>query len=639
MRLTLLNWKIHKDLTIDFDADVDLVLGLNGSGKTALNDAVEFVLLGTGKLAGISRKSELGSLVISDGADSCGVFLRFDEWSVTRSMDRAGKQTIKLQKSSGPMIDGKLRDQQQLLDSLLDVEEGQVRAVLDARMLLEGPENDRRAVLFGASGIEATEGDVIAAFAQHGLDGEDVRVAAQDVRMQGWRTAETLAGERRAALKRELAELTVPEPQHLFRHSALDAEKDSVDLRRCPLTMLDKKRETNAEALADALKSAGMDVGKAAEALRAKRAECERTYGEADILKKQAAADRPVMGLLELTLSTTSSEHKEAVEGHDACTAAREKIGDPISLTKLDKPKICPAIPGDFECPVTPTRLDKHRTKLQGTADDRAAAIEHADEQVELALARLNPARTARQEAQAALDAEKTLVHGLARLNEQCERLDDEVDDLAADHQKAEEAAATGGNPAFHQKRLDATLETIEARHRYDDVVAALERHEATVAGLEEKRGRADMIAQLLKPTGLETMLLAGLVGPLQAKLDEVGQFVGAMRITAELDVELVIGGVWRHFSQLSESQRERVAVAVQHAVASLAGFPLLIVDRIDHLDPMGKSACMKALASVSSQYQAVLALATLQGRQPTKAKAAGVTTWHLAGGDVVRVE
>ncbi len=640
MILKLRNWKCHRELDVDLSSPVDLMLAHNGDGKTSLVDALEFVLQGTGKLAGIDRKTELGMLVISDGQTDCAVELQLDDWSVIRRMNTEGTQKIKLQKGAdSPVIEGKLREQQTRLDEWLGVDEQQVRAVLDARVLLEGPEQARRALLFGVSGVEVTEQQVLEGFKIHDLEGDDVRVAAQDVTLQGWRSAETLAGERRAAAKRAVADLTVPEPQHLFRPSTSKPDADSLDLRKCPQTMLAKKREANEAALAEATLGAGMDVGAAAEALRAKRAELVRAEAEHVGLKAQAQAERPAMGQLELKLSGAHDELAEALSGFDACQTARDEVGDPISIAGIEKPKVCPAIPGGFECPVTPTRLNKHRTTLKGTQEARAEEIEQADDALDLARNRLDHARQRKADAEGALDTEKALVAGLASLGTKLDRLDGQVDELVADHTKAEAQAGSEGQRAFHQSRLDATLETIAARDRYDDQVAALERHETTVADLEEKVYRHDAITQLLKSTGLETQLLAGLIGPLQAKLDEIGVHVGAMRITPALDVELKWGEHWRRFTQLSESQRERMAVGVQHAVAALAGFPILIVDRVDHLDPMGKGACMKALASVAPQYQAVLALATLQSKTPTPAKVDGVTTWHLSAGAVARVE
>jgi hypothetical protein len=82
------------------------------------------------------------------------------------------------------------------------------------------------------------------------------------------------------------------------------------------------------------------------------------------------------------------------------------------------------------------------------------------------------------------------------------------------------------------------------------------------------------------------------------------------------------------------------MAIAVQHAIASLAGFPFLLIDRVDHLDAGGKGELLAALVEVSPNYQAVLALSTCQKAPPVAASLAGVTTWFTEGGNgVARVE
>ena len=144
---------------------------------------------------------------------------------------------------------------------------------------------------------------------------------------------------------------------------------------------------------------------------------------------------------------------------------------------------------------------------------------------------------------------------------------------------------------------------------------------------------RADKIAQALKADGIEATLLKQLIAPLAAKMNEVGKHTGAIRIGDDLSIEMEFDGKWRRWQQLSESGRERMAACVQHAIASLAGFPVLIIDRVDHLDSEGKRALLRALVDISPQYQAVLALATCQKSDPKPAKTVGVTTWFTEGG------
>lgn len=641
------NWKCHADVVLDLSANVDLVLGINGAGKSALLDAVEFALEGTGKLAGIHTKGDLGLLAITDDADECFVHLAFEggirAWGVSRTMDRAGKQTIRLHKAGELPIEGKMRAQESLLREMLGVDEAAVRAVLDARVLLEGPENDRRAILFGATGHAATETQIVACFAKLDLEGADARQAAQDVVRVGWRPAQELAGERRATKGRELSAMIEPIPLHEFRPGTLERGAEPMDLRRWPMADLERRRTANQQALASAIRGEGLDLGKAEEALRLKQDEQKRTEGERDLLVEQAKAEEgwQDLGMRQGALTHAVTELNEAQLGFDACDEQRQKLGDEAAIV-VEKPEICPAIPGGFECPATAARLAKHCTKLEAGEADRVESIATADEQLSLADTRLAHAMTKNADAQTLVDAESSRIQSLGRANDRLDAIDGELTTLEATVTEANEQESSSTQVAFHQARLDSAIESIEARKRFDEATAALETFEADQATAIEARERAVQIADALKPTGIESTLLADLVGPLQEKLDEVARFIGPMRITTALDIELHWQGRWKRYQQLSESMRERVAMAVQHAIASLASFPMLIIDRIDHLDPAGKAACMQALSHVSPSYQAVLAMATMQSETPTPAKADGVATWFLTDDGqtpVVRVE
>ena len=424
-----------------------------------------------------------------------------------------------------------------------------------------------------------------------------------------------------------------PKPQHEFRPGTLDRGADPMDLRQWPMADLERRRTANQEALAGAIRGEGLDLGKAQEALRLKQDEQKRIEGERDLLVEQAKVEEgwQALGMRQGALIHAETELNEAQLGFDACDEMREGLGDEAAVV-IEKPKLCPAIPGGFECPATAAKLTKHRTKLEAGQAERAESIATADEQLSLADVRLTHAMTQKADAQTLVDAETSRIQSLGRSNDRLDVIHGELTKLEATVREAQEQESSSDQVAFHQRRLDSTIESIEARKRFDEATAALETFADDRATKQEARERAVRIADALKPTGIESALLADLVGPLQEKLDEVAKIIGPMRITSTLDIELHWDGRWRRFQQLSESMRERVAVAVQHAIASLAGFPILIIDRIDHLDPAGKAACMQALSHVSPSYQSVLAMATMQSETPTPAKAAGVATWYLTG-------
>ncbi len=637
--LRLQNFKIHRDLTLELRTSdpVDLLLGRNGQGKSAIVDAIEFVLRGTGKLAGIHQKGDLGLLAVHDDATFCEVELLLDSGTgVTRKMKRNGASSIVIHQVDGPVIEGKLTDQQERLEDLFGFDDAKLTAVLDARRVLDGDTNQRRAVLFGATGAKATQAEIVKAFADLGLEGGDVLEAAQSVVSNGWRDAERIAGEKRAAKGRERTGLTQPEPQRFFLPSG---GKDEVDLNVWTLEKLAETKAAAEGALTKAIAAEGANVGAAEEALRAKTAERERAVDELEVLEAQAGATSETMRSV---LEDARREQVEANEGVEACRADVDKIeaAGGLGNQPIEKPKICPVIAGGPECPMTGKRLDTHRRAVSKGATERRAALSVANSELTLVKTRADTADQAVETAEQTLTAERERHGHIGRVNDRIERLDFEIEDAEKHLAGVKELSEQSGDPDFLRRRIARSVEIIEARKRYEvDVDAALT-FEADIAELNEKHRRADAIAQALKPTGIESALLKQLIGPFEAKLAEVGKHLGSIRVTGDLELELEWLGTWRRYQQLSESTRERLAIAVQHAIASLAGFPILIIDRVDHLDAAGKSALLKALVDVSGNYQAVLALATCQKRPPTPAKLAGVATWFTEGGSgIARVE
>lgn len=658
-KIKLVNWKIHKKLTLDLGESVDLLQARNGMGKSAIIDAIEFCLNGTGKLQGVQHKKDLGAQMVHDDASACSVMIQFDgDFGVERRMKRDGTQAVTLYRADRG-LEGPITVQQSLINRELNLDEAKLLAVLDARSIFTGTANQRKAVLFGATGQNATEAQVLKAFAALDLEGEDVNAAAAAVIEHGWRASEANAGTKRAEVKAILNGRQRPVAVRFFSPKGLDKE---FDLEKWTPEDLEAKRKVNQDSVDDIRTSEAIDYGARREVLRQKIEQSEVAQGAKDALIEAGRGVDSIEDLISCRepLESIAIEARELLEmaRNDERIARNERDGIPTleasaKAQVVEKPEVCTLIAGRPECPFAAAALKR----LQGTLD---AQLESASELLEQHTEQVSAAESVIKEAvkvvdmrsEECLQADEELrgvkgaydeeVERQRQMAEACvtiERLTSEVATAEADVAGAEQGESEQSQVKFHQQRLDVTLEMIDARRRYDAAISTAAAYDDETAKLEKRRDRHDAIAQALKPNGIEQTLLAQILAPFELKLNEIGQRTGELRITEDLEVEMKFLGIWRRWAQLSESGKERMAHAVQHAIAAVAGFPILLIDRMDHLDRDGKTALMNSLVAVSPQYRSVLALATCQTSSPTAAKSAGVTSWVTEGGaDAVRI-
>jgi len=102
-KMTLKNWKSHEETTLEFGRGVNLLIGIMGSGKSSVLDAMSFALFGT--FPGAShRRLKLADVITGRprAADSARVDLSFEaggeRYSVMRTVERKGAGVAELRK-------------------------------------------------------------------------------------------------------------------------------------------------------------------------------------------------------------------------------------------------------------------------------------------------------------------------------------------------------------------------------------------------------------------------------------------------------------------------------------------------------------------------------------------------------------
>ena len=627
-KLSLRNWGQHVQIDLDLRCPVTIVTGQNACGKTAIVDAIEFVYLGTGRIRGITTQRDLGAFSISYGAVETAVTLETDALTICRSMRRDGSQEITV---NGHTL--KRQAAQAKIEEALGMDSAQVRAALNAEDLLKADEKVRRSVLLGSIGAKATEVELLEAFGRKAIavDHADGALVVTMIGDHGFDAAEAYAGVQRAAKTRELQAAPEKEPQAIFSPSWAERTWNLAETKLATIRAREAELQT---MLNDAHQTAGELRGEIQARLKA----LEREHDErvADRERLEAAQGNREALASEIDGCSDELENLEAV--HETLDAAAKRHRDLMLAvdTGCEKPDICPVIPGGFACPAPRTKLDVHAKEVAKKFQEGEKAL--PDRLVAYQENRDSIAATTRQRDEARLELEKVdsrhaqLDYIQARLD----TLETEITGQKTALDGVPRGATEDDSRAFVQGRLEKCQKLRAAKEAFDRDLESYRRYATTRGELEVSRLWWDSIAQACKATGIPAELLAKRIGPVAGYAEELGKVFGSVRVAEDGAVELQEGDQWLSFVQLSESYRQRMAMVASHVLGRLTGFPLLIVDRFDHLDGRGRVAAINGLVGVSRFYSGgVLVLATLSpGRpKPTAAEDDRIETVWLHDG------
>lgn len=125
--ITCINFMCHKKLHVELGPLINFVVGMNGSGKSAVLTAITLVL--AGKTASTMRGSKMGSFIKSgeengiliiklknEGDDAYQPELFGEEIIVERHFSRSGNNTFKMKTSTGRLISNKKSDIDELVE-------------------------------------------------------------------------------------------------------------------------------------------------------------------------------------------------------------------------------------------------------------------------------------------------------------------------------------------------------------------------------------------------------------------------------------------------------------------------------------------------------------------------------------------
>lgn len=691
MQIRMKNWKCFPDVHWKLGTHT-FVFGVNGSGKTSIRDVFEFVYEGTGKLSDLRTKKALAAECIRDHQRTCEAAIELGGVRQRRTMDLDGAQEVfrsklvdgkwtaeepvALKRSQGSPF-GKTPDDM-------------VRAMLEPTYFLQELEPERRQEILiqatsspGATRDQALQALMEALEIEESDDLQALEDAALWVSEKGFRGAQEAAEEQRLQAGRERDQVIVgeaPEPVVQLNELEVDLADATTEAHQARLGELRQRlkeairRESagagalagqlqEAEQQLEALKAEQQDVSTFEQGIaKARKAVAELEENpvgyptpapeEPDDTKARAVAER-----LQQTRATVTKLQEKAQE-----LEAQKK--DPAAYKR---PTECPKGPPGMKCPVQPktfaakvaaalgdpARIDAELDAIRGelvNAQELVVDLQRADEKERQELEAARKAVRSHQDLVEAADRhlraledarERVRVQeeGLERVREsgrnekarKLQELEARLGTLRQALQDAQESdEPTGPSVQDLEAKIAVGESVVEASRDFWREQKAYEKREAERARLEGIWKRWDAIVQQLKPTGIETKLGGNARERFHELLAKTEAFAGEIRLDDECQISIRLPGgeVWRTLAQLSTSQELAVGVAIQHALCTLEGWPILICDSIDLFDADHRRGFIAfAEQEGGTTYEAVIGLATVQ-KEPTAPPQPWSTLW-----------
>lgn len=532
-KITAQNFIGARDIDVVLDRPVAIFAGCNGAGKSSLQEAVRMALVGESVRIGL--KKDYAQLV-SQGADSGFAEVETDK----------GTCSIVLPGGKGTHGGG---------DAL--------RFVLDAQRFARLEPNERRAFLFGLTGIGINAKDIAERMAARGCDDGKASSIAAFLRAgfdAAQKEAQTKARECKAAWK-STANGETYGSQKAATWAAVkpDVDMATLETARADLRAMEAEIETETTRLGELQGRAKHAVSQSA-----------RLNG----LRQQAGAIERVKIKLE----------KDAAE----CAEWETKVTNAQSKSVYYE--------AHYECPDCGSLLQIKNTRLvKYTPPDKA---EHADAVLNL------------PEYERALNLLRNAVANGKRDLAQCE--------AAAQALAEVETAVCAAPPSDEIDALSARIAALKhTRANQQTAIRLLEDAERAARDADEKTRRAaalhadvqqwEAIADALAPDGIPGEMLTEALGPINNRLlsssgiAEWGRVVihSDMRVTAEL----------RDYNLLSESEKWRADAMIAEAISHLSGIKLLVLDRFDVLDVKGRSDLVCWLDAIAARNEIDTAL------------------------------
>lgn len=645
-KLTLHDFLNHAHSELELGG-LTLITGGNNAGKSAIKDALQFLLTGTARTtdkrgAGAEDLKRVGGIAMEV----------LGEIEVGKRALQVARQAGSLEvNSEGVTWGGKMAEKQDQLHKLLGADGRVIKACLHAGSLPELPPKEQEALLFDLMALEFEASTIMELLHKGGCHKADAKLL--------WHPdLEELRGAGEAKLESGAYGHEVF--QFLYQE-AYDARKDwrkrAKELRATATREQDAETavSTATPALMAIIKDVPLKVVELETqlaTLRARRDELLTRVAKAKERQSTLSVSTVKAALAEeleefKTVVAWQAKRQELIGTQDlgkVLAALREGVreGDAkVSLTtararalrdtaaKFRGKATCPLM-GDA-CPLEGVRLGYVVTVLETRAESGEQTAGH--ERVELeglngklaAVQELHDTRGRTQaQVQEAVDRSEKLLMDLEIV---------ELEDMPALEQELTELT----------RRVEAGPARIQV---VKDWGAQLERTTdslAKAAAAEKSLASWERLCKALGPKGIRARAIAGPLKELEAKINaRLNEYSPGHRVelTSTEGFELRVYGPGNAdcplpIKGLSTSERLRVGVALQDALSHLTGLRFLLIDNMDMLDADNEWRLFATLEGMAADYDSIVVIATMDSDHPLPNPGQGWTVYWLKDGAV----
>ena len=548
-RLELTNFRAATGLVLNLDAPRVLVVGTNGSGKTSCREAIRWLLRGLSEVT--DQRGSGQDLLAPHGTQEVSAKLQLaGVGEVTRVHHTVGGSAFAVDTFTGTAgtqqqaLYAKLQTSPEMLDAVLDTETFGRLHHADATALVLGLLNVKVRV---PTRVLSSNDEV---YSEYSLDELDIK----------WRTA----FDQRKDAKRRLTVLppvaAVPFPDTVKAMMERTESSSPADLLLKIETRLGELRTEQGE-LRQAI---GETIGKRS-ALQAERERVEKltkTQPSDNTALEQQRVD--LQG--EIANATYDPVRPAASPGQQVIQILRSKA----EALEQHQPSGGCVLDGDVPC----------KTPAKQFALRAGAVRQEADilSQQQPASAVANP-RNLQRELQAIQDQLKKAYQQRAAIEQAGGRLA-EIDEDLSSLPETTEQEATLAELAEKISRGETLQKETQA---YQQALAAADKALESRKALTDEVSRLETLVEQLGPKGLRVAALEAAMGKFETAINA---YLATWGWTVEFEVEPwtvhVNGREWKTYSK---SERYRIGLGVQFALAQLSGLSFALVDEADMLD------------------------------------------------------
>ena len=512
-----------RDVDLKIAKPICLVAGKNASGKSSLQEAVRHAL--TGESVRVSLKKDYGRLITEGQTVGYAVVDHDGERSAITLPNGAHEHTGQ---SRQPAI---------------------LPFVLDAQRFASLDTSERRAFLFGLSGLRADGETVSARLLAKGCNAAKVEEISPHLRAgfdAAHKEAQGRARESKAAWR-----ATTGEAYGSVKAAAWKANKPSHDGDRLRLASEELAR------IAGQIEKSVADLAVMQSAAARQAQQSEKIAG----LRERAAR----YARIEAKLRKDEAELKEwqAKVEHEARRGGKQMPTEPT-----------------YTCPVCSAKLRHDHANGALVEFTPPPVVSHPEPE------RLAEYQKARDLLARSVDNDKRYLEAADLAARTLAEIDDARSDPAPSPEEIEAKKSQLAEARKEQTRLAGVVKALEA----DERAAAIADEKTDLARSHHNDvAQWELIADALAPSGIQGEMLAEALEPINDRLARSANETEWLRVGIDADMGISADG-GRPYALLSESERWRADAMIAEAVSFLSGVRLLVLDRVDVLDLDGRA-------------------------------------------------